>query len=211
MSHSSSDMESYAALYFHKLQKLILTGWTKIRSHIYALLYRHTYLTELELVITDIWEPTTKDGPQLWKTIRTLPHLRALYVCDLGVHYVSGESWEMPALRSLKLHYTALQEKVGKQLESLARCRSLEYLEWYPAQVLCRTEIAEARGFVQMVEAGVWPELEGLAMHPSQLFFSDEDIALILAAMPRVTILDMGESNFGPLSFECLQTHFPIL
>ncbi|KAG0369756.1 hypothetical protein BGZ54_009021, partial [Gamsiella multidivaricata] len=90
-------------------------------------------------------------------------------------------------------------------------------LDWYPTQVYGefrhyeereRLNATDAENFVWMVERRTWPKLEGLIIRGYSLNLSDEHIARILVALPRVTNFGMRNSAFGELSFQRLRAHF---
>ncbi|KAG0365903.1 hypothetical protein BC939DRAFT_501559 [Gamsiella multidivaricata] len=198
----------YHSLDLLNLQSLSLTLSSGNVQHMAELIYRHGYLKRLNVMQVEEGSESRLGILQLWKAIASLQNLNSLHVCNVDLYTAVN----LERLRELHLLYTkTAQDTILQQLQFLSRCSSLESLEWRSAAVIQKTGADTVGRFVRMVKAGTWPKLEALTIDPGTLALSDESIASILAAMPRVTFVGMCNSAFGQLSIQSLRAHFSTL
>ncbi|KAI7818792.1 hypothetical protein BC939DRAFT_521511 [Gamsiella multidivaricata] len=199
----------YSTLNFPKLEKITMTLSNASSADMLDLIRRHTCLMHLALTYQCTHRTSFLNAPQLWEAIASLPNLSTLHICDVEV---LNATVSLPRLRELRLLYSGgTLDIASQQLQFINRCPALEILEWHPNCTVRWLGDPATKNFVKLANAGAWPNLESLILGRDSLDLSDSNIASILAAIPRATILGLSDSKFGPLSFESLRAHFPIL
>ncbi|KAG0355392.1 hypothetical protein BGZ54_001177 [Gamsiella multidivaricata] len=145
----------------------------------------------------------------LSNAIASLPNLSSLHLRDVDIGH---NAVALPKLRDLRLQYNeGNNDSETDQLQLICNCPALETLGWFFNFRSRWLNDPAPRNFVELAKAGTWRNLEALTMGWNGLMISDGDIASILAALPRLTILDLEEHEFGPLSFQILRRYFPVL
>ncbi|KAG0369754.1 hypothetical protein BC939DRAFT_506275 [Gamsiella multidivaricata] len=173
------------------------------------LFQRHTLLTQVDLWDTKCTFEGSAHASQLWEAMASLPNLRKLNLLNFTLTDNIDLLPPLSNLQSLVMQHVDFAEmSLNAQMQLMARCPALEILEWKPTLKVSGKGPIAIKLFARMVKAGTWPKLQGLTLGWSLNGCLDEDIASILEAMPRVSILALPASKFGPLSFEKLRAHF---
>ncbi|KAG0202562.1 hypothetical protein BGX28_004976 [Mortierella sp. GBA30] len=163
---------------------------------------KHLYLTGCIMAFKDITDV-------FWLACRGLT---TLSIVQSYIHHFPDPSTItnpdlMPTgLKRLTLDSQACLRK-NIPVEWMAKNPGLKYLSWSNVRYGGPTD-----EFAKHAMQGAWPELEELEFSICSLRFpADRIMADIISGMNQARVLHMRETTLGPLSFNCLQSHFHCL
>ncbi|KAF9170894.1 hypothetical protein BGX21_008326 [Mortierella sp. AD011] len=155
------------------------------------------------LTLQDVTMKDTYSLGEFWSACQNLERLciRQSRISAEGLEV--GDNLIFHKMQALELHLPKHVDQ-KKQLDMIRRCPNIQDLTWN----VVGDENNVLDLFAQDAARELWPKLDSLSLSHS---ITDETLALVISAIPKITNLDVCNSGFGPESFQALKRHFKTL